>query len=96
MSSAFVGDLEAAVKLIVEKSQDHRAGANARAQQDEAALGRQELRPLVFEEVRLQVDEEMRVLLQNLKVGCPACITATALAFKAYCFASLRYSSIVT
>ena len=30
---------------------------------------REELRPLVFEEVRLQVDEEMRVLLQNLKVS---------------------------
>lgn len=28
-----------------------------------------ELRPLVFEQVRKQVDEEMRTLLQNLKVG---------------------------
>lgn len=69
MSSAFVGDLEAAVKLFVEKWQDHPEGANALAQKHEPDLVRQELRPLVFEEVRLQVDEEMRVLLQNLKVG---------------------------
>ena len=68
MSSAFVGDLEAAVKLFVEKWQDHPEGANALAQKHEPDLVRQELRPLVFEEVRLQVDEEMRVLLQNLKV----------------------------
>lgn len=69
MSSAFMGDLEAAVKLFVEKWQDHPEGANALAQKHEPDLVRQELRPLVFEEVRLQVDEEMRVLLQNLKVG---------------------------
>lgn len=69
VSSAFVADLEAAVKLFVEKWQDHPEGANALAQKHEPDLVRQELRPLVFEEVRLQVDEEMRVLLQNLKVG---------------------------
>ena len=69
MSSAFVGDLEAAVKLFVEKWQDHPEGANALAQKHEAELVRQELRPLVFEEVRLQVDDEMRILLQNLKVS---------------------------
>ncbi|KAA6424958.1 MAG: IQ and AAA domain-containing 1-like [Trebouxia sp. A1-2] len=67
VSSVFVSDLEAAVKLFVEKWQDHPEGANALAQKHEAELVRQELRPLVFEEVRLQVDEEMRVLLQNLK-----------------------------
>lgn len=69
VSSAFVADLEAAVKLFVEKWQDHPEGANALAQKHEPDLVRQELRPLVFEEVRLQVDEEMRVLLQNLKVS---------------------------
>lgn len=69
VSSAFVGDLEAAVKVFVEKWQDHSEGANALAQKHEPDLVCQELRPLVFEEVRLQVDEEMRVLLQNLKVG---------------------------
>ena len=69
VSSAFVGDLEAAVKLFVEKWQDHPEGANALAQKHEPDLVRLELRPLVFEEVRLQVDEEMRVLLQNLKVS---------------------------
>lgn len=69
VSSAFVGDLEAAVKLFVEKWQDRAEGANALAQKHEPDLVRQELRPLVFEEVRLQVDEEMRVLLQNLKVS---------------------------
>ncbi|DBA81732.1 hypothetical protein WJX77_003084 [Trebouxia sp. C0004] len=67
VSSVFVSDLEAAVKVFVEKWQDHPEGANALAQKHEAELVRQELRPLVFEEVRLQVDEEMRVLLQNLK-----------------------------
>ena len=30
-------------------------------------LVKDELRPIVFEEVRIGVDEEMRVLLQNLK-----------------------------
>lgn len=69
VSSAFVGDLEAAVKLFVEKWQDHPEGANALAQKHEPDLVRLELRPLVFEEVRLQVDEEMRVLLENLKVS---------------------------
>ena len=68
VSSVFVADLEAAVKLFVEKWQDHPEGANALAQKHEAELVRQELRPLVFEEVRLQVDQEMRILLQNLKV----------------------------
>lgn len=68
MSSAFVPDLEAAIKVFVEKWQDHPEGANALAQKHEAEQVREELRPLVFEEVRLQVDEEMRVLLQNLKV----------------------------
>ena len=72
VSSVFVSDLEAAVKVFVEKWQDHPEGANALAQKHEAELVRQELRPLVFEEVRLQVDEEMRVLLQNLKVCCSA------------------------
>ena len=69
VSSAFMGDLEAAVKLFVEKWQDHPEGANALAQKHEPDLVCQQLRPLVFEEVRLQVDEEMRVLLQNLKVS---------------------------
>jgi len=68
VSSVFVSDLEAAVKVFVEKWQDHPEGANALAQKHEGELVRQELRPLVFEEVRLQVDDEMRVLLQNLKV----------------------------
>jgi hypothetical protein len=31
-------------------------------------LVKDELRPLVFEQVRKQVDEEMRTLLENLKV----------------------------
>jgi len=70
VSSVFVSDLEAAVKVFVEKWQDHPEGANALAQKHEAELVRQELQPLVFEEVRLQVDEEMHVLLQNLKVCC--------------------------
>lgn len=69
VSSAFVTDLEAAIKVFVEKWQDHPEGSNALAQKHEPEQVRQELRPLVFEEVRLQVDEEMRVLLQNLKVG---------------------------
>lgn len=79
MSSVFVADLEAAVKLFVEKWQDHPEGANALAQKHEAELVRQELRPLVFEEVRLQVDQEMRILLQNLKVWRPAQLLSVAL-----------------
>lgn len=78
VSSAFVGDLEAAVKLFVEKWQDHPEGANALAQKHEAELVRQELRPLVFEEVRLQVDDEMRILLQNLKVSFFSVLLALA------------------
>lgn len=34
-------------------------------------LVKDELRPLVFEQVRKQVDEEMRTLLENLKVYSP-------------------------
>lgn len=33
----------------------------------DAELVKDELRPIVFEEIRQQVDEEMAVLLQNLK-----------------------------
>ena len=72
-ASVFIPDLEAAVKLYVEKWQDHPEGANALAQKYQPDLVKQELRPLVFEQVRLQVDEEMRVLLQNLKVRMSLC-----------------------
>lgn len=76
VTSAFVPDLEAAIKVFVEKWQDHPEGPNALAQKHEPDQVRQELRPLVFEEVRLQVDEEMRVLLQNLKVRAEECMRA--------------------
>lgn len=46
------------------------------AQRYDAELVKEELRPIVFEETRLQVDEEMRVLLQvraQAAAGCCYC-----------------------
>lgn len=37
-------------------------------QKHDADLVKDELRPIVFEEIRQQVDEEVQVMLQNLKV----------------------------
>lgn len=51
---------------FVAKWQDRDESANF-FQRHDAELAKDELRPIVFEEIRMQVDEEMRVLLQNLK-----------------------------
>jgi hypothetical protein len=66
--SVFVPDIEAAVQDFVAKWQDRDESLNF-AQRYDPDLVRDELRPLVFEQVRKQVDDEMRVLLENLKVS---------------------------
>ncbi len=66
--SIFVPDIQAAVSSFVERWQDHDEGVNALPQKHDPELVKAEVRPLVFEEIRQQVDVEMRVLLQNLKV----------------------------
>lgn len=65
--SVFVPAIERAVQEFVAKWQDRDESMNF-AQRYDPDLVKDELRPLVFEETRLQVDEEMRVLLENLKV----------------------------
>jgi IQ and AAA domain-containing protein len=67
ISSVFVPDIERAVQDFVAKWQDRDESMNF-AQRYDPDLVKDELRPIVFEEIRLQVDEEMRVLLENLKV----------------------------
>eukprot|EP00892_Ulva_mutabilis_P001805 jgi/Ulvmu1/11625/UM008_0029.1 len=64
--SVFVPAIERAVQEFVAKWQDRDESMNF-AQRYDPDLVKDELRPLVFEEIRLQVDEEMRVLLENLK-----------------------------
>mmetsp|Transcript_33907 Transcript_33907/g.75181 ORF Transcript_33907/g.75181 Transcript_33907/m.75181 type:complete len:829 (-) Transcript_33907:621-3107(-) len=66
ISSVFIPSIEAAVHEFVAKWQDRDETDNF-FQKYDAELVKDELRPIVFEEIRLQVDEEMRVLLQNLK-----------------------------
>ncbi|KAK9817170.1 hypothetical protein WJX72_010626 [[Myrmecia] bisecta] len=66
VTSVFVSDIEEAVKEYVDKWQERDESANF-AQRYDAELVKAAMRPLVFEEVRVQVDEEMRILLQNLK-----------------------------
>jgi len=66
VGSVFIPAIEAAVQEFVAKWQDRDESANF-FQKYDAELVKDELRPIVFEEIRTQVDEEMRVLLQNLK-----------------------------
>ncbi|KAF6264066.1 hypothetical protein COO60DRAFT_270081 [Scenedesmus sp. NREL 46B-D3] len=68
ISSAFIPLIEGAVAEYIGKWQERPApgGASWELQHDPELL-KDELRPLVFEEVRQQVDEEMRMLLANLK-----------------------------
>ena len=73
VTSTFTPDIESAVKQFVERWQTHDEGQNALPQKHEPELVKGEMRPLVFEEVRQQVDTEMSVLLQNLKVGPGVC-----------------------
>lgn len=66
ITSVFIPSIEAAVQEFVAKWQDRDESSNF-FQRHDAELAKDELRPIVFEEIRQQVDEEMRVLLQNLK-----------------------------
>ncbi|KAG1669632.1 hypothetical protein FOA52_010792 [Chlamydomonas sp. UWO 241] len=66
ISSVFVPSIESAVHEFVAKWQDRDETDNF-FQKFDQELVKDELRPIVFEEIRLAVDEEMRVLLQNLK-----------------------------
>lgn len=66
VTSIFVPSIEASVHDFVAKWQDRDEKDNF-FQKFDNDLVKDELRPIVFEEVRIQVDEEMRVLLQNLK-----------------------------
>ena len=67
MGTAFIDTLEDVVRVFVDKWQDRDEGANL-AQRHDVELLKDELRPLVFEGVRCQVDDDMRIILQNLKV----------------------------
>ena len=67
VTSIFVPDIECSVQEFVAKWQDRDESMNF-AQKYDPDLVKDELRPIVFEEIRLQVDEEMRILLENLKV----------------------------
>jgi IQ and AAA domain-containing protein len=67
ISSIFVPEIEQSVQDYVAKWQDRDESMNF-AQKYDPDLVKDELRPIVFEEIRLQVDGEMRVLLENLKV----------------------------
>ena len=66
VTSIFVPSIEASVHDFVAKWQDRDEKDNF-FQKFDADLVKDELRPIVFEEVRVQVDDEMKVLLQNLK-----------------------------
>lgn len=67
VTSLFIPDIEDAVEEYVVKWQDRDERDNF-FQKYDPELVKDELRPIVFEEVRQQVDEEVRVMLQNLKV----------------------------
>jgi len=66
MTSMFIPAIESGVQEFVAKWQD-RDETNNFFQKYDADLVKEELRPIVFEEIRQQVDEEMAVLLSNLK-----------------------------
>lgn len=66
VGAAFIPAIEQAVQHYVRTWQDRDEAGNFHQRYD-AELVKDELRPLVFEEVRGEVDREMRVLLENLK-----------------------------
>lgn len=66
ITSVFIPSIEAAVHDFVAKWQDRDESGNF-FQKHDVELVKDDLRPTVFEEIRQQVDEEMTVLLQNLK-----------------------------
>lgn len=68
VSSAFVTDLEEAVAAYASKWAERDEGLNF-SQRHDPELVQDEVRPLVFEDLRAEVDEEMKILLLNLKVS---------------------------
>lgn len=66
ITSVFVPSIEASVHEFVAKWQDRDETDNFFQKYDQE-LVKDELRPIVFEEIRAQADQEMRVLFQNLK-----------------------------
>lgn len=68
--SPFVADMEKAVEGYMSTWQ-HRNEQNNFHQKHDVELVKEELRPIVFEEVRQQVDAEVSVMLQNLKALHP-------------------------
>ena len=65
MKSEFIADIEQSVKKFIDRWQDRDESGNF-SQKYDPELVKEQLRPLVFEEVRVEVDEEMRSLLENL------------------------------
>lgn len=66
-ASQFITDLEASVKNYIVKWQDRDEQHNFEQSHD-VPLMKEELRPSVFEQVRKQVDSEVIIMLENLKV----------------------------
>lgn len=64
--SKFVSAIEAGVKTYGDKWQERDEGNNF-FQKYDAEMVKDELRPVVYDEVRVEVDKEMRVLLENLR-----------------------------
>jgi hypothetical protein len=64
---AFVPDVERTVRNFVDMWQERDERTNF-AQRAEMELVRSKVRPLVFDEVRVAVDAEMRAILGNIKV----------------------------
>ena len=65
-SSAFALDLEKTVDVYTSKWQKRNEEHNFQQMHD-TELVKEELRPVVFEEIRQEVDAEVAVMLQNLK-----------------------------
>lgn len=66
-ASQFISDLEGSVQNYIVKWQDRDEQYNFEQSYD-VELMKEELRPSVFEQVRKQVDSEVIIMLQNLKV----------------------------
>ena len=66
-SSAFVLDMEKTVDVYTSKWQERNEEHNFQQMHD-TELVKEELRPVVFEEIRQEVDAEVAIMLQNLKV----------------------------
>ena len=72
VESQFTEKIEKVVESYMEKWQD-RDEENNFKQAHDVELAKDELRPVVFEEIRQQVDAEVSIMLQNLKVCMSSC-----------------------